>query len=179
MTDAKLFPRPYVLNLGYVVIEALCSRNIFAMLTGELRRGLSKVSGVAVIAHCEAEHFISIAETRAKEYGISFEARKKNKFLIHDVPGIMYSCNMWNGGSMMMATTGNRFFNILLRARAKSVGYKLSQYGLYCNDEIIAGKSEDQIFYALNVPFVSPLNRNYKVGDVLPERRSDNETIAI
>jgi len=177
MSDKKLFPRPYVLNLAYMALDALWSEGIFCAISGELRRGESKVSGIVLVAMAFADTALGYVRSRGKEYGVDCQIivknskgsdnRKQQRFTLHDVPGIVYSAEPANFGSMLIATTGNRLFNILLRKRAKELGYKLSQYGLYHNDEVIAGCEERQIFKVLSLPFISPLGRGYAIGDRL------------
>jgi len=63
-------------------------------------------------------------------------------------------------GAMVLFLTGSRLFNIVMRGKAKKVGYKLNQYGLWHGDEIIAGRTEEQIFFALGMEYVTPEERS-------------------
>ena len=56
--------------------------------------------------------------------------------------------------------TGSKLFNIKLRMHAKSMGYKLNQYGLYDKEmKKIQLKDEKELFRILNLPFTSPKER--------------------
>ena len=61
---------------------------------------------------------------------------------------------------MALFLTGSQKFNIIVRGEAKRQGYKLNQYGLWQGDERIAGKSEEQIFDALGLKYVRPIDRS-------------------
>jgi DNA polymerase/3'-5' exonuclease PolX len=70
------------------------------------------------------------------------------------------STEQW--GSMLIWATGNRLFNVLLRAKARDMNYTLNQYGLWMGKLDIAGRSEDQIFDVLGVYRYPPTERNFK-----------------
>ncbi len=54
--------------------------------------------------------------------------------------------------------TGSTWFNIKMRKTAKDMGYKLNQYGLYKDEELITS-SEKEIFDILKMEYVEPKNR--------------------
>lgn len=62
-------------------------------------------------------------------------------------------------GPMMMYFTGPAEFNINMRLRAISEGYKLSEYGLFKNDKRIDNNTEESIFKLLNMKYFSPQKR--------------------
>ena len=55
--------------------------------------------------------------------------------------------------------TGSATFNVELRNRAISMGYKLSDIGLYKGDERIPLKDEKDLFKILKLKYVKPENR--------------------
>jgi len=67
-------------------------------------------------------------------------------------------------GSGMLFLTGDYKFNIRLRGIAKSMGMKLNRYGLWRGDEIIASKTEHDIFKALKLNYTAPENRSSPDG---------------
>jgi len=57
--------------------------------------------------------------------------------------------------------TGSKLFNINMRKKAKKLGFKLNEYGLYKNNKIIEIKSEKDIFKHLNIEYLKPKLRNF------------------
>lgn len=62
-------------------------------------------------------------------------------------------------GSALLFCTGSGEYNVLMRSRAKSMGLKLNQYGLFKGDVCVASETEESIFSALGMNFVSPEKR--------------------
>lgn len=62
-------------------------------------------------------------------------------------------------GAALFAYTGASGYSIGLRIRAKKMGLKLNQYGLFKGNRKIAGKTEKQIYEALGKKFKTPEQR--------------------
>ena len=94
-------------------------------------------------------------------------AQGKSKYLgIFQLPG-MYAHRIdillvdpENWGNALMYFTGSQRFNILMRQRAKDLGYRLNEYGLYniAGTRIITDTEED-IFKLLKVKYMTPEER--------------------
>ena len=67
-------------------------------------------------------------------------------------------------GGLILALTGNVMFTIILRKYAKDLGYRLNHNGLMAGSDIIAGRTEQQIFFMLGLEYVKPINRNVGKG---------------
>jgi len=52
--------------------------------------------------------------------------------------------------------TGSKEHNTALRSRAKSLGLKMNEYGLFRGDELIPCSSEEDLFAALGLVFIPP-----------------------
>jgi DNA polymerase (family 10) len=59
-------------------------------------------------------------------------------------------------GSALMYFTGSKETNVELRRIAISKGYKLSEYGVFKGDEILAGRTEDDVFNILGMSYIEP-----------------------
>jgi DNA polymerase (family 10) len=59
-------------------------------------------------------------------------------------------------GAAMHYFTGSRDHSIHIRRRAQERGYKLSEYGLFRGDRRIAGATEEELFRALDLPWIPP-----------------------
>jgi len=64
-----------------------------------------------------------------------------------------------NFGAALLYFTGSKSYNNHIRSIAKAIGLKLNEYGLYRDGLRIAGKSEEEIFKILHIPYVEPRNR--------------------
>ncbi|MFZ2100810.1 MAG: DNA polymerase/3'-5' exonuclease PolX [Oricola sp.] len=59
-------------------------------------------------------------------------------------------------GAALFYFTGSKAHNIELRKRAIKRGWKLNEYGLFEDDTPIAGRTEEEIYEKLSLPFISP-----------------------
>ncbi len=59
-------------------------------------------------------------------------------------------------GAAMQYFTGSKEHNVALRDRAKRRGWKLSEYGLYRGDKVIAGRTEEEIYEKLGLAWIPP-----------------------
>lgn len=56
--------------------------------------------------------------------------------------------------------TGSYELNRIMRKKAKELGYKLNEYGLYKNNELIHITSEKELFKKLGIKYLKPTERN-------------------
>jgi DNA polymerase (family 10) len=56
----------------------------------------------------------------------------------------------------LMYFTGSREHNTALRARAKSMGMKLNEYGLFKGDRRVPAKDEEAVFRAIGLSYIPP-----------------------
>jgi len=59
-------------------------------------------------------------------------------------------------GAALFYFTGSKAHNIAVRKRAIDRGWKLNEYGLFEDDERIAGKTEQDVYDKLDLPFIAP-----------------------
>ena len=59
-------------------------------------------------------------------------------------------------GAAMQYFTGSKEHNIVIRRRAQERGLKLNEYGLYRGDEHVAGRTEEEVYAAVGLPFIPP-----------------------
>lgn len=77
-------------------------------------------------------------------------------------------------GSALLYFTGSKAHNIALRQRAIDRDLLLSEYGLFRENEVVASQTEEEIYAALGMEFVSPPMREGRgeveaaAGDGLP-----------
>ncbi|WP_337867089.1 hypothetical protein [Ignavibacterium sp.] len=63
-------------------------------------------------------------------------------------------------GAMMLFATGSGMFNVRMRRKAQTLGYRLSQYGLFDTktNQLLTGH-EDEIFKMLGMDWKEPIDR--------------------
>jgi DNA polymerase (family 10) len=59
-------------------------------------------------------------------------------------------------GAALQYFTGSKDHNVRLRGRAKKLGLKINEYGVFRGDERIAGETEAGVYEALGLPWIPP-----------------------
>lgn len=59
-------------------------------------------------------------------------------------------------GAAMQYFTGSKEHNVVVRQRAKDLGLKLNEYGVFRNDVQVAGKTEEEVYAAIGLPWFPP-----------------------
>jgi len=61
-----------------------------------------------------------------------------------------------NFGAALIYFTGSKQHNIKLRQRAQEHDWKLNEYGLFKDDDLLAGRSEEAVYHRLSLPWIAP-----------------------
>ncbi len=59
-------------------------------------------------------------------------------------------------GAALQYFTGSKAHNIVLRGRAKTLGLKVNEYGVFRGDERVGGRTEQEVYEALGLPWIAP-----------------------
>lgn len=59
-------------------------------------------------------------------------------------------------GAAMQYFTGSKEHNVVLRQRAKDLGLKINEYGVFRGDEAVAGRTEEDVYAAVGLPWIPP-----------------------
>ena len=59
-------------------------------------------------------------------------------------------------GAAMQYFTGSKDHNVIVRGRAKDRGLKVNEYGVFRGDELVAGRTEKEVYAALDLPCFPP-----------------------
>jgi len=59
-------------------------------------------------------------------------------------------------GAGLVYFTGSKDHNIVLRRRGQQRGLKVNEYGVYRGEALIAGRTEEEVYAALDLPWVPP-----------------------
>jgi DNA polymerase/3'-5' exonuclease PolX len=100
-------------------------------------------------------------KNKVKRFGIIKE--------LYPVPIQLHHAYTEEWGAMRLYLTGNFFFTIQMRSMAKKQDMNLNQYGLWFRENIIAGRTEEQIFEALGLPFITPSQREFAPRQTMAE----------
>ncbi|PYV28005.1 MAG: DNA polymerase/3'-5' exonuclease PolX [Acidobacteria bacterium] len=75
-------------------------------------------------------------------------------------------------GAALQYFTGSKEHNVALRERAKRRGWKLSEYGLFEGDKVIASRTEEQIYKQLGLAWIPPEIRE-NMGEIELAEKGD------
>ena len=127
---------------------------------GSLRRGCETIGDLDLLVtggkpEKVSEHFLQFPKIT------DVLARGENKISVKLKEGIQVDVRMLDAasaGAALQYFTGSKAHNVVLRDRAKRMGYKLNEYGLFrISDEAkVAGKTEQEIYKFLGLDYIEP-----------------------
>jgi DNA polymerase (family 10) len=59
-------------------------------------------------------------------------------------------------GAALQYFTGSKEHNIVVRRRAQERGLKVNEYGVFRDDEAVAGRTEEEVYAAVGLPWIPP-----------------------
>ncbi len=59
-------------------------------------------------------------------------------------------------GAAMVYFTGSKAHNIVIRGISRERGLKINEYGVFKGDELVGGKTEEEVFAAIDLPWIPP-----------------------
>ncbi|MEI8381584.1 MAG: DNA polymerase/3'-5' exonuclease PolX [Planctomycetota bacterium] len=59
-------------------------------------------------------------------------------------------------GAAMQYFTGSKEHNIVIRRRAQERGLKVNEYGVYRGEDYVAGRTEEEVYAAVDLPWIPP-----------------------
>ncbi len=125
---------------------------------GSLRRGRDTVGDLDLLVTGRdhpgiAEHFVKfpgVAQLLAKgEDKVSLKLKNDLQVDVRMLEPASY-------GAALAYFTGSKEHNVALRERAKRRGWKLSEYGLFDGEKVIAGRTEEEIYKRLDLQWIPP-----------------------
>jgi DNA polymerase (family 10) len=140
-------------------------------ICGSIRRGQNVIGDIDLAVACPITLAVDAVQKISSTLKVQCEVLSKTTngvtctLLVDNIQINMYHAREEFWGAMILFLTGSKLFNILMRSEAKNQGYKLNQYGLWHGEECLAGRTEEQIFQALGLPYHSPEERDIKGYD--------------
>lgn len=130
-------------------------------VAGSIRRGRSMVGDIDLVVESDdapavAKAFLArseIALVYAKgPHRVSVALESSIHLDLRIVPPVCF-------GSALLYFTGSRAHTIALRQLALAQGLRLNEYGLFRGKQRIAGKTEEELYAALSLPYLQPEER--------------------
>lgn len=129
---------------------------------GSLRRGQDTVGDVDILVTAKStekimQHFCAYPKVQQ----ILSQGETKSSVVLGanlqvDLRVVEPDC--W--GAALFYFTGPKQFNIHVRTLALKRGLKINEYGIYDGEEKLAGKTEEDMFAALDLPYMTPQERH-------------------
>lgn len=131
------------------------------MFVGSYRRKLNNIADIDLLTFTDPEYWETVgklSENNALTLLVSGSEKSSFRYNNPENTQIDVNCGShgWKG-TQLIHHTGSKEFNIKLRGIAKSLGYKLNQYGLDGFHGNLS--SELDVFNALNIEYIEPWNR--------------------
>ena len=127
-------------------------------LAGSYRRRKETVGDLDILVTCKKgspvmERFVGHDEVReVVSHGTTrstVHLRSGLQVDLRVVPAVSY-------GAALHYFTGSKAHNIAVRKRGVKRGFKVNEYGVYKGDKRVAGKTEEEVYKKLGLPFIAP-----------------------
>lgn len=132
---------------------------------GSLRRKMKTIGDVDILttgSNHEAmmKHFLAYPGTKQV---LADGATKCSLVTNTDMQVDLRAVSDESFGAALFYFTGPKHFNIHVRTIALKRGWKINEYGLYEGEKLLAGRTEEEIFDLLGLPYMTPEQReNFK-----------------
>ena len=125
---------------------------------GSYRRGLETVGDLDFIV---VTRNVPAVMDRLASYAAvgSIIARGETKMSLRLTAGVQVDLRAVPAesfGAALQYFTGSKAHNIVLRGRAKARGLKINEYGVFRGEKSIAGRTEEEVYEAMDLPCFPP-----------------------
>ena len=117
-----------------------------------------------IVIYPEGIHSKEIYDYVHSKYQVKRFGKKKATFLINGVQVDLNASTLEEVEPLRLTCIGDSQFNLLVRSRAKKMGMKLNEYGLWQADKRVAVSQAD-IFKALGLRWYEPSERSFKINN--------------
>lgn len=141
---------------------------------GSLRRGKDTIGDIDVlVAGTDPAAISATFESMRNVTKVIVSGETKSSVRLEDgVQADLRVVDEHAFGAALLYFTGSKEHNVKLRERAISMGLRLNEYGLFRGEENIACATEEEIYAALDLPFIPPELREDR-GEFTREIPSD------
>ena len=129
-----------------------------AQYCGSLRRMSETIGDIDItVASTDPAAVMEVVVNHGEVHEIVVNGETKTSFLTKN--GLQVDVRVVEPsqfGAAILYFTGSKAHNIALRQRAIDRGWLLNEYGLMEGDDVVAGKTEEAIYDALELPLIPP-----------------------
>lgn len=129
-----------------------------SLIGGSLRRRKETIGDVDILVSAdESAHIMDTFTTLDNVATVVAKGETKSSVVLKS--GIAVDLRVVKDDEFAFAThyfTGSKAHNTEVRARAKKLGYKLNEYGLFKGDEPVACREESDLFAKLGLDYIPP-----------------------
>ncbi|MBI5599797.1 MAG: DNA polymerase/3'-5' exonuclease PolX [Deltaproteobacteria bacterium] len=143
---------------------------------GSLRRWKETVGDVDILVTCREaaavmEHFVKYPDVKEV---VSKGETKATVVLKSGLQVDLRALEKKSFGAALQYFTGSKSHNIAVRDRAKKMGLKISEYGVFSGKtgEMVAGEKEEDVYRAVGLPWIAPELRE-NMGEIEAAERGD------
>lgn len=152
LAEAKVFAESVVRHL-----KAVPELNQIEV-AGSYRRRKETVGDLDVLVTCDRSD--PVMDRLAEYPGLAdILARGDTKMSIRLTNGLQLDLRVVpdeSYGAALQYFTGSQAHNIQLRRRAQELGLKINEYGVFRGEERIAGRTEEEVYGAVGLPWIPP-----------------------
>ena len=153
---------PFALEEAQLIIKYMKKQKSIEKIEygGSLRRRKETVGDIDILASASKkntskimDHFVNYHHTEE----ILAHGETKSSIVLNT--GIQIDLRVIEPksyGAALHYFTGSKAHNIAIRDRAKKMGLKVSEYGVFKGTKQIAGKTEEEVFKAVELPYIIP-----------------------
>jgi DNA polymerase (family 10) len=129
-----------------------------ATVAGSCRRRKETVGDLDVLV-TSSDHNAAMDRLAANPLVVKVLARGDTKQRVRLRSGLELDLRVVPDESFGAASqyfTGSKEHNIVIRRRAQERGLKLNEYGLFRGDELVASRTEEEVYKAVGLPWIPP-----------------------
>ena len=152
----KRMPLNVALPLGESIVRQLQGKAMQASLAGSIRRRKDTIGDIDVLAAGDPGEINQAFVSMAGIQKVLVKGETKTSVMLDGVKVDLRIVKPAEWGSALMYFTGSKDHNIELRRVAQKKGWKLSEYGLFSGDKVLASKTEKEVYKRLGLPYLEP-----------------------
>jgi DNA polymerase (family 10) len=127
-------------------------------VAGSYRRRKETVGDIDILATCRRDsdimdRFVDYEDVQAV---LSKGKTKSSVKLRRGLQVDLRVVRQVNYGAALAYFTGSKAHNIALRKRGQKDGLKINEYGVFKNDRRVAGRTEEEVYHSVQLPYIEP-----------------------